>query len=233
MRISEDVRVLGPDGGEVVEIEEAAVVDLVPRDVPGRWTVVLIEEKGVELVGAVVDLRERRVHGGRDVARRLEERPETSLNHVGLPRARGPVVGGGRRCGRQMADRRNDARELRGSGIAGRNRQSGERRLEDATIAARRRGVARLGVANHERAPFSRDGDVLRLELDADLPAKDRQEHLLGERARRRRPVDVEMIGVDRARRRARGRRSTRHSRRRRSPCDSARSRGGIPCRVG
>jgi len=200
VRIGEDTRVFHAERGELVQVEEASVVDLVSCHAPRGESVVLVEEKRVELVGALVDRNDGRVHRGDDVGRRSEKRPQAPLHHVGLTRARRTLLRRHRRRGGEVPDRGDDALQLLGVRVTARDREVRQCRFEDRAVAPRRRRIARREVANDERPLFARDGDPLRFELLAELPAEDGQKDLLLQRARLRGPVDVEVVGVDRAR---------------------------------
>ena len=69
----ENVAVLHPDGGELVDVEEAPVVDLFGRNAPVRRSVGLRRQQPVEAVEAVRSplLPVEDVHGARNVIAHL------------------------------------------------------------------------------------------------------------------------------------------------------------------
>ena len=97
--LREDARVLHPDGRQLVDVEEASVVDLLPCDTPGGEPVDLVVEKPVQeieaprVAGGAVE--EPHVLGDKvaDVARCLQEPRELLVGDLRLPMARGQPLG--------------------------------------------------------------------------------------------------------------------------------------------
>ena len=94
MHFVEDHRVLHPQRCELVDVEEAAVVDLFGCDTPVRQPVRLRVEKGVERVeasrhsGRTVDARDSAVDDLADVAAAVDQRrqPTDSPKKIAAPK---------------------------------------------------------------------------------------------------------------------------------------------------
>ena len=198
---------LDADGGQVVDVEEAAVVDLLGGDAPEAQAVGLIGEQRLQAVEAArvplvaVDRREaalqRVAHGG--AAR--HQRVEAPLDDLLLAHALAHLLGLGVPAGRQVRGRGDDALDLEHVGVIGRMAvaQVGDDRFQQGQDGARPDREARLPVDGEERARFVRDRDLLVLQHAAVLLAQHRQQHLLVQLGLGRVPVDVEEGGEGRA----------------------------------
>ena len=95
VRLREDAWVLGADGRQLVDVEEAPVVDLFPRHPPVGESVHLVVDEAVQeieaprVAGGAIE--ESHVLGDEvaDVARRLQELGELLVRDVRLSMARG------------------------------------------------------------------------------------------------------------------------------------------------
>ena len=228
--------VLHAQAGELVDVEEAAVVDLVGGDAPEREPVGLRSMQRVQLVlvGGRVDDRERRadrgghrrlLDGERGQAL-LEQRPGRAARSAASAESAPTRVGG------QVRERRRQAAQPSAPSGASSSRWPAPSRI--AGIAARIEREAVLVSRRSAKLPASpsqASASSSALEHVAVLLAEHRQQHLAVELAVDRMPVDVEVARHTATPCRSRARRSTRRCRRRR-PCGWARCRAAGPCRA-
>ena len=209
MRRIEDVLALHAEGGQLVDVEEPAVVDLLRGDAPKSEPIRLVVEHLFEQIetrgvaGRAVELGHR---AGDEVAdRRIlrGQRSEAPLDDLLLALPFGDEGGVGLVAARQMLDRGEDALEFVESRVAGAELRLQLRQPvhEDKSVAARSDGEAVVEVADRERAGVVFELQLLRFE-DLDVRfAEDRDEDAALELgAGRRGPGDVEVAGVGRRR---------------------------------
>ena len=162
MRRIEDLRQFHPDRGEIVHVEETAVVDLLRGHAPEGEAIGLIVEQQIErietsrLARRAVDLR----HGLRDRVlhlRRFVAAPlEPALDDFFLADAFRDAFRIGLRAARQIFQRGNDALEFRVKLFVLERRQLFERDLEDVPIgAAARSGIRDRNSGGKRRPPRS------------------------------------------------------------------------------
>ena len=191
---------------ELVDVEEAAVVDLFGRDAPVREPVRLGVEQRIEtiersrLAGDAVEASQaglqERVH--RRAAGR--ERRETALDHFLLARAQPNRVGVARASWRQVLAGCQNALELV-AGVASVRFQPGfELVAQDHAVGVGRHRQAIVVMPDHERAVRIRQLQFLPLEHGAVLVAEDRNQHLVRELVLHGMPFDVEEAREARAR---------------------------------
>ena len=195
-------RVFHPQRRELVHVEEAAVVDLFGRDAPVRQPVRLFVEQPIERVeaarlsGDAVEAAHGRVDQRAHVGASLDERVQSPLDHLFLPRANGDVVRIAGAARRKVLGRGGDALELLGIAVSGRARLMREPGVQlEAEHLAVRVGRDRQHVVetpHHERAVAIRELQLLSLEDRAVLIAENRNQHLVGELVLHRVPLDVE-----------------------------------------
>ena len=207
VRDVEDLRHLHPHRGEVVHVEEAAVVDLVARDAPVGEPVRLGGQEPVEEVEAR-GIAFRPVHDPEivvdvlaDLRRLLDEGGEPALDDLLLAQALRDPRGIGLRPAGQVVERGEDAAQLAQARVLGAEpvRDGVEAMREDLRIRVRAQRQARPGVAHEERALGQLDAELSRLEHAAVLVGQDGQQHLVGQLALHGMPVDVEERGPRRA----------------------------------
>jgi hypothetical protein len=208
MRLLEDLRVLHAHRAELVDVEEAAVVDLVEGRAPVRQPVRLLLEQrvqGVEarrLPGHAVEACDRLVERGRDPGRAVDEMREALAGDRRLAPAllapRHPALG----RGRQVRERSEHAQQLAHVRIVG-PRVGAERLggvLQRQGNAPRVDWQRVLEVPEHERPALPRDPQLAALQHGAVLIAQDGQQHLVVQGTGDGLPVDVEPLGRERAR---------------------------------
>jgi hypothetical protein len=179
----EDACVLHAEADERLDVEEAAVVQLLARGPPERQAVVLAAEERVERVGVRVE------RGDRAVERRLDARVgrealEALAEHLLLPMplCHGARVGHARV--RQASQRDGDLGQLRRVG-----HERGAR--HQVVERPRREGQLVLVVAHDERAAAPLHAQLPRLEDAPVVVAEDRYEHRAADLVGTL-PVDVE-----------------------------------------
>jgi hypothetical protein len=201
VRAFEDLRALDPQPRELVDVEEASVVDLVRGDAPEGEPVGLRLEQPIERAPArrLAGLAATRVDDGFDprAHRRLvgREARQIALGRLGALPLLGAAPRGGARHGTAL-ERGEDAVEHRA-------RRSGRRQLlgesaaragEQARDRARRHGEAVLEVRHGEAAGLGveAEAELAALEHAAVVVAEEGHEHLAPQLALDRLPVDVE-----------------------------------------
>ncbi len=244
MRLAEHGRELHADGGQLVDVEEAAVVDLLGGDAPVRETVRLLVEQPVEVVEAprvaalavadadrLLDATRAPARSARPAAGR--RRRITSFSRIRSARALGARVSVD---GGQVRERGEDALVL--LDVAGRPRRAAPRGPPGGDARICRRG-SRL-----ERAAPSRSTGCGRRRRRtrgvSSWPSSTRpywsprmgKQHLAGEVALDRVPVDVEELRVGRAGTVLEHVVPPPVGGLPRCPCGSARRRGCGPCRA-
>ncbi len=202
MDLVEDVRIFHAHRGELVHIEEPAVVDLFRRNAPVRETVGLVVQQPVEQVEAAriardsVESLDAGIDEGRDPAAALGERREPPLDDLFFARTRGDRFGVSRIPRREVARRGDDALQLVGVGapvIGVLCREPlVELDAEDRRIGVRRDRQRFVVVLHRERAVAEHERELLTFEHLAVLIAEDRNEQLVGKLRLHRVPLDVE-----------------------------------------
>ena len=188
MRVVEHLRQLHPEAGEVVDVEEAAIVDVVGGDAEMRGAPILLLDQRVEVAPAVeaaglaIEPPDRGRHRVPHIGPFAAERGEFCLELTGAPSDLRPPFG--------------KARE----GIA-EPLQLGMRVAEDARVV-QRADRQLVGVVGPDReAAFllvEFEDELPRLEHDAVLVAEQGNEELVAEVAAVRVPVDVEPSSMSR-----------------------------------
>ena len=118
MRPLEDGGKLHPYGGEIVDVEEATVIDLLARDAPIAEAKTLLAEECVEPIeGRWVSLpsvvrKDGIVEGTGDVFASRRERGEAAFDDLFLPRALQSPLGCGLPPLRKVSCSRDDAEQL-------------------------------------------------------------------------------------------------------------------------
>ena len=198
MRGREHFRLLHADRRELVDVEEAPVVDLLTRHAPERQPIHLRVEQPVEeieasriarrAVEALDGLIDEVPHVGRVAQERIEPPPS-------LLRAR-PARGlGVKRERREPREERLQLEHRRMLGAEG-PVELLHAMADDPRVRARRDGQERVVVADAKAAALALEPELSRVEHGAVLIAEDRQQHLARELALHRVPVDVERGGV-------------------------------------
>ena len=200
VRRLEDRGVFHPDRGQLVDVEEAPVVDLLAGHPPVRRAVGLVRQQRVELVHA------RRVAGlsvedadvvldeGAHGRRRREQGDELLPPFFLLALARGHVLGallGGRRQRREPRDERLQRGDV-GVIAAERGHEAIDPVAEDAGPRLWRDRQDGVEVA-HEEAPVLEDElELTAIEHHAVLVAQHRQQDLVGQLGLHGPPLDIE-----------------------------------------
>ena len=206
MRGIKDLRQFHPDRGEIVDVEEAAVIDLLRRDAPEGKAISLIIHQLIERIEAArvarraVDLGDRSLDRLQHLRRFLAAPVEPALDDLLLPRPLGDACRIGLRAPRQIIERGDDALEFGVEILVAMRREEIERDLQDVPIGAGRDRPFVLVVVEIKRAGFEPHLQLAALEHAPVLIAEDRQQHLVVQVGLQRPPVDVEIGRVDGAR---------------------------------
>ena len=202
----EDERIFHAQRGELVDVEEAAVVDLFGGDAPVREAVRLQVQQPVERVeaarlpGAAVQPADAALDQIADAAAGGGERREAPLDDLLLARAHRHRRGITIAARRQVAAGGEDALQLVGVGAGVILEPLVNRALEHRGVGVRRDRQRLIEVADEERAVAVGELQLLALEHLAVLAAEDRDQDLVGELILHRVPLDVEEAGEARAR---------------------------------
>ncbi len=206
VRLVEDVDVLHADRGQLVDVEEPPIIDLVAGDPPIGQPIRLLGQKLVEQVEALRlaprAVKERHVLLNElvDCRGRFGQLLQPPLDHFFFAAPLADLLDVGLGHAGQMADPREDALVFDEVRLV-----AGERLLEriDAIAENRRPRVGRDGqaplvVVQPEASVLEGEHQLLLLEHLAELIAQNREQHLVGQVGLERVPVDVEKRGVGR-----------------------------------
>src|SRR6266567_7847390 len=183
----EDLGALHPDGGQIIDVEESAIVDLVPGHppvgesvgLPGEESIQVIEARGVS--GCAVEQPNVVVDKVANMLRLLEEGGQPALHHFLLPESLLDAGGVGVDTVGQMGQRREDALELLEVSIvvAGPGHEIVESMREDSRKSVGSDGKAGARVAQDEGAVGELELKLPRLQHLAVLIRKNREKHLV------------------------------------------------------
>ena len=187
----------------MADVEEPAVVDLVPRDPPVGQPVGLGGEDPVERVegcgipGHAVEAAQRLVDVLADLGRLLGEREQPPLHDLLLPHPLLDAPGVGLGTARQVLDGGEDAAQLLETGVLRPEPpgQGVQPVAQDQGVGAGRDGQPRPRVAEVEGPVRELQRELLRLQHPPVLVGQDGQQHAIAQLDLRRRPVDVEDLG--------------------------------------
>ena len=199
--------VLHPDGGQGVDVEKPAVVDLLRRHPPEGKAVHLVAQQPVQEVEArrlslgPVEDDHVLVDEGCHFGTLLAELPEAFLDDFLLAMALRLLFRVLFRGRRQVLQRGVDAQELQqGRGLGGKEPlQALQAVSENLQVALRFHGDLHPGTLDEE-APFpEQQAQLAVFQHLAVLVAEKREQHLAGQLLFHRLPVDVEEVRVGRA----------------------------------
>ena len=210
----EHLRQFHADGGQGVDVEEAAVVDFLRRDAPGTQAVGLrIDEmieriEGTRVARRALDMFERVGDGGGDGRLVRAEFFQPGLGDLFLAGTFGDARGIGLGAQRHVLQLRHDALQFGEIRVAARGRADGQRgglgvgglefvqrERENLVVRARVDGQAVRVVIQVKTARVETDLQFALFEHAPVLVAEDGQEHLVGQLRFQRVPVDVETLG--------------------------------------
>ena len=196
----EDLGLLHADGRQLVDVEEAPVVDLLARHAPVGGAIGLVGQQRVQQVHALRVARlaveepdvlsDEGAHGGR----RLEQRDELLAADLLVAPARGHPLGALLRVRRQRREPGDERLQRDDVGVLAAQRpgEGVDAVAEDARPRARRDRQHRVEVADEEAAVLEDELQLAAVEHGAVLVAQDRQQHLVGQLGLHGAPVDVE-----------------------------------------
>ncbi len=210
----EDLRQFHADGGQRVDVEKAAVVDLLRRHAPIAQAVGLRVDERVERVEGTrvarraLDAFERVGDGGGDGRLVGREFFQPHLGDLFFAGAFGDARGVGLGAQRHVLQLRHDALQFGEIRVATRGRADGQgggrgvvglqllqRERENLVVRARVDGQAVRVVVQVKTARLETDGEFALFEHAPVLVAEDGQEHLVVQLTLERVPVDVETLG--------------------------------------
>ena len=241
----EDVLTLHAEGGQVVDVEEPSIIDLVGGHPPEGQAIALVAPAGrpggrssAGLPGVPLKSDTFCSMNARTGSLRAAELGQPSLDHLLLATALGHLVGVGLGALGEVSDGGQDALVLVEIGGF---RTQGTLQLfgpvpQDLDVTVRGDREPAVVILHGERAVGEGQPELAGLEDVSIRIAQDRQQDLVLQfRPRRRAPGDVEVGSVARGLGRPPARRSTRRFRWCRPPCDSGPCRGSGrgPARAG
>ncbi len=183
----EDLGALHPDGGQIIDVEEAAIVDLIPGHPPVGEPVGLLGEERIQVVeacgvsGGAVEQPNVVVDEVANMLRLLEEGGESALHHFLLPESLLDAGGLGVDTVGQMGQRRENALELLEVSIivADPGHEIVESMREDSSIGIGSYGQAGARAPQDEGALGEPELKLPRLEYPTILIRKNRKKHLV------------------------------------------------------
>ncbi len=199
----EDDPVFHADGGKIVDVEEAAVVDLVRGDAPRAQAVRLVDEHAEELFEArevalfAPQVCERGVYRAPERSAPLVESRQTTLDDGQLVLAFAQSFGRYIRAGRQTVERADDALELEHVDveIVDRSAKACQRRVQNADPRFGCERQLGAGIHEAEASRAIRDIELLRGDDATELVGQYGKKHAPGELRLGRAPIDVEKAG--------------------------------------
>ena len=200
--------VLHSQGGQVIDVEEAAVIDLLRGHPPVAQAVVLLTDQAVQRPVVGVQLAHGGVQGARNSRTLAGQRVQPAGDHGGLTRPLStPLVAQGAAAARQMPSLHGERGQLTPQRVVFAEPAQIKGAAQQARLGARRDRKQAINVADKELAFtacfFLRTVPAhhLQLPLFQHTPvqvAQHRQQHLVLKRAFERLPVNIKKVRVAR-----------------------------------
>ena len=202
----EHLRLLHPDGGQLVDVEEAPVVDLLAGDAPVGGAVRLVGEQRVQrlhalgVAGLAVEEPDVVLDEGAHRGRRRQQRDQLLTADLLFAPARGHARGILVRVRRQRREPRDERLQRDDVGVLGAQRggEDVDAVAQDPGPRARRDRQHGVEVADEEAPVLEAQLQLAAVEHGAVLVAEHGQQDLVGELGLHGPPVDVEGRGVGR-----------------------------------
>src|SRR5262245_51305110 len=204
----EDLRLLDADGGQFVDVEEAAVIDLVRRHAPETQQVSLFGQQFFQTIEAAriaadaVEFLDCFFERDAHLSALGDERGKAALGDLFFAQSLANLFRIGLGARRQIRQGGDNAFEFGpvGMGFVERSLQFVERGVEYGDRSPRRDRQPGFVIVHEERAPLIGELDLLVFEHSTVLVAEYGQQRLVREILFRRAPVNVEERGVTRTR---------------------------------